>query len=280
MEGIRQYEAVSRNEPDIVHVYKRDGNRFPSPSDRQVSERPGHQRSILLINWKPSTTYTWRQIADGAADANIENVAEGIKAYPYKFFLTVWHEPENDLGGPGSGQTTADYVAMYRYVVNKLRSLGVTNVVYVWNMMGSSNHSHLYDELYPGHDVVDWIAWDPYGQEKVTDMGLLVNRPVPARNWPGFYQWATAKAPGKPLMLAEWGFDHVTSTHGPAALRSGAEILSTQYPQLKALVYWNQNRIFQVRLDEPTPYGRDYGEAYAEFANHPYFNSTSTAAAP
>jgi hypothetical protein len=35
-----------------------------------------------------------------------------------------------------------------------------------------------------------------------------------------------------------------------------------------------------VRLDQPTDLGRAYGAAYRRFANDPYFNATSTAAAP
>lgn len=274
MQGIAEYEAVARNEPDIVHVYKSGGGAFPSRGDREVSERPGHQRSILLINWKPSMSHTWRQIADGAADANIQSVANGIKAYPYKFFLTIWHEPENEVGR--SGKTAADYVDMYRHVVQELRSLGVTNAVFVWNMMGSTNHSEMYDDLYPGHDVVDWIGYDPYGQEKVDSMSYLVNRPNENTGWPGFYTWATRKAPGKPIMLSEWGFNLKVNDYGPAALRVGAAEMKNGFPMLKAFVYWNQNADFTPRLGQDA----EYDAAYRQFAADPYFNSTSTAAAP
>jgi len=274
MQGIAEYEAVARNEPDIVHVYKSGGGAFPSRGDREVSERPGRQRSILLINWKPSMSHTWRQIADGAADANIRSVANGIKAYPYKFFLTIWHEPENEVGR--SGKTTADYVDMYRHVVQELRSLGVTNVVFVWNMMGSTNHAEMYDDLYPGHDVVDWIGYDPYGQEKVDSMSFLVNRPNPNIGWPGFYTWATRKAPGKPIMLSEWGFNLKVNDAGPAALRTGAAEMKNGFPMLKAFVYWNQNADFTPRLGQDAA----YDAAYRGFAADPYFNSTSTAKAP
>ena len=275
--GLSEYEAVARNTPDIIHLYKTGGGAFPSKSDIALTERPGKARSLLLINWKPDTSLTWRQVADGGADANIATVAAGLKAYPHRLFLTVQHEPENDLQGVGSGRTPTDYAAMYRYVVTRLRSLGVTNVVYVWTMMGSTNHAPLYPTLYPGDDVVDWIAYDPYGQEKQTTMGELVNRP--GSGWPGFYSWATDVAPGKPIMLAEWGFNLAVSSYGPAALDGGVPILQSQFPMLKALVYWNQNFTFKARLDQPGALGQAYGEAYGRFANQPYFNATSTAMA-
>ena len=280
--GLIEYEAVARNTPDIVHFYRSGGTPFPSAGHIAVAERPGQQRSLMLINWKPSRSHTWQQIANGEADANIKSVAAGIKKYPHKFFLTIWHEPENELGSAGSGMTPADYVAMYRHVVNELRSLGVTNVVYVWNMMGYSGHGKFYDNLYPGNDVVDWIASDPYGKRRTADMGMLVDENCcRVAGWPGFYTWATQKAPGKPLMLAEWGFDLRESDGAPAALLGGAALLRDQYPALKALVYWNENHPdVTARLDEPTALGRAYGEAYSQFANDDYFNQTSPAAAP
>ena len=65
------------NTPDILHFYKRDGEPFPTDDEIALAERPGKQRSLLFYNWKPSTTLTWRQVADGGADADIDRVASG-----------------------------------------------------------------------------------------------------------------------------------------------------------------------------------------------------------
>ncbi len=40
------------------------------------------------------------------------------------------------------------------------------------------------------------------------------------------------------------------------------------------------NAGFEVRLDQASDLGRAYGAAYQRMANNPYFNLTSTAAAP
>ncbi len=73
-----------------------------------MSQRPGLQRSLLLYNWKPSSRYTWRQAADGAADAEIATIAASIKAYPRKLFLTIYHEPEDNVNADGGfGDDTA-----------------------------------------------------------------------------------------------------------------------------------------------------------------------------
>jgi len=274
--GLAEYEAVAQNEPDIQHFYSTGGKAIPTSTQRALAERPGHQRSLLLINWKPSTAHTWRQIANGEVDHLIESAAAGMRTYPHKFFLTIWHEPENDFG---PGRQPADYVDMYRHVVAKLGSIGVTNVVYVWNMMGYSGHGYLYDSLYPGHDVVDWIAWDPYSLKGNSMLGLVNENCCRVPNWTGFYDWATRKSPGTPLMLAEWGFA-LSNPNGPSALDNGAAVLRDRFPALKAVVYWNENKTNIFRIDTPTEFGRSFGQAYRRFANADYFNQTSTAVAP
>ncbi|MGD9997724.1 MAG: hypothetical protein AB7L17_12305, partial [Ilumatobacteraceae bacterium] len=280
MKGLGEYEAVAQNAPDIVHVYKKGNVTIPSASDIALAERPGKQRALLLINWKPSVTINWRQIADGGADDAIATVASSLKAYDHKLFLTIFHEPENDVQGAGSGYTEADYVAMYRHVVLRLRELGVTNAVFVWNSMGFPKWATMFDKIYPGNDVVDWIAYDPYGFKYHDDFAEFLDEK--ASGWPGFYSWATAKAPGKPIMLAEWGFDLREATQAPAVLDGAAAIVQARFPMLKALVYWNNTFSggFEVRLDQNTDLGRAYGAAYQRMANAPYFNLTSTAAAP
>jgi hypothetical protein len=275
--GLGEYEAVAGNVPDILHFYKNGAQQFPTSLEQSMAERAGKQRSILYFNWKPGSQYTWRQIANGSADSAINTVATSVKKYSHKIFMTLEHEPEADVGK--TGKSAADFVAMYRYVVTKMRSLGVTNVVWVMNYMGYKSWTSLFDPLWPGNDVVDWIAYDPYGFKEHTDFGLFLD--TPKTGWTGFYTWATKKAPGKPIMLGEWGWDLARQPNAPAILDSAMPIITSKFPMLKALVYWNDDaNNFKVRLDQPTTLGAAYGQAYRRMANQPYFAQTSTALAP
>ena len=170
-------------------------------------------------------------------------------------FLAIYHEPENDEQADGGGMTAADYVEMYRHVVQRLRDQGVDNAVFVMNYLGFAKWATAVDGFYPGDDVVDWIAYDPYGLAKQHDFARLLNDP--ADGWPGFYEWATRKAPGKPMMVAEWGFDLPNQPEAAAALESAALVLEYQYPMIKALVYWNDFRDggFEVRIDQESERG-------------------------
>ncbi len=279
--GLEEYEAIVGSEPDILHFYERGGRPFPDATHRALAERPGRQRSILYFSWKVSTELSWREIAAGAADESIAAVAAGLDAYPHTVFLAIHHEPENDVNDdPASGMTPADYVAMYRHVVIRLRELGVDRAVHVMTYMGFERWAPIVDALYPGDDVVDWIAYDPYGFAGATSMPLLLDRPGPD-GWPGFYSWATTKRPGTPIMVAEWGFDFDVQPDAAAVIEDGARVLQRDFPMIKALVYWNdRGERVDGRLGAGQPGGDEFAEAFARLAIDPYFNATATSAAP
>jgi beta-mannanase len=279
--GVQEYESIAKSVPDILHFYESGGGGFPSKLEISLAQRAGKQPSILFHNWQPAPNLTWRQIASGAANSAIDSVANSIKAYPHKIMLAIAHEPENDMKlTSGSGKTPEDYAAMFRYVVNRLRSQGVRNAVFVWNVMGFSGHAAYYDRLYPGNDVVDWIAWDAYGHKEQANFTDYMNRPAPSKNWPGMYTWATKKAPGKPLMLGEWAYDIKGQPNAPQIIKTAANVLKTQYPMVKAMVYWNSTTYqYSFRLDQNTTVGKAYGAAYSQMVADPYFNQTATTTA-
>jgi len=190
-------ETFAGRTVDIVHVYHTNDQLFPTSAERAVALQTGHQR-LLLENWKPATDMSWAAVASGRADARIDRLAKYINAtYRHHFFLDIWHEPENDVNpAANSGYTAADYASMYRHVVSRLRSDGVTFAVTVMNYMGFVNWTKQswFAQLWPGDSYVDWVATDPYGtgaatsSYTATNFPTLVNRPV-AGSFPGFYSW-------------------------------------------------------------------------------------------
>jgi hypothetical protein len=66
----------------------------------------------------------------------------------------------------------------------------------------------------------------------------MMNRRIGSRpSWPGFYNWATARHPSKPLMVAEWGVwrSEANPGHQAAFYRSVAAEIGS-FPRLRALV--------------------------------------------
>lgn len=248
--GLNQEENAIGRPLDILHVYHTDGQLFPTETERRLALEHGRER-ILLINWKPATKLTWREVADGGADARIDALAHFIEAnWRHPFFLTIWHEPENDVvPTAGSGMTARDYAAMYRHVILRLRADKMTWAVTVMNYIGFNKWAlqKWFPQLWPGNDVVDWIGLDPYGTgassgDGARDFATLVNRRQPG--FPGYYTWATTRHRGKPIMLAEWGIAATSSNpSGQARFFGDVGAAISRYPAIKALVYY----------DMPTP---------------------------
>ncbi|GAA3837620.1 hypothetical protein GCM10022226_69680 [Sphaerisporangium flaviroseum] len=258
---------------DIVHVYHRGGDPFPTPEERHLA-----RKRLLLINWKPSVRHTWADIADGAIDDRIDRVAKRIRhRLQGRFFLTIHHEPENDVRPrQGSGMTAEDYAAMYRHVVLRLRERGVRNAVTVMTYMGAPNWATKpwFERLYPGDDVVDWIGLDPYADRRVNDFANLVDKTrADHASWPGFYRWTQTRFPGKPIMVAEWGaFERHDDPAFKVAFFNSVRRQIRGYPQIKALVYFDSPIAPRgdTRFDTTVAAGR----AFTELARAPYFSST------
>ena len=229
---------------DIMHTYHTGNQLFPTPDEVAMAQEPGRNRH-LLINWKPSGK--WGDIAAGKSDAQIDRLAAHITStFRGKFFLAVYHEPENNVNPQaGSKMTATDFRDMYRHVVQRLREKGVTNAVTVVNYMGAAKWGDepWFGDLYPGDDVVDWVAFDAYavGEPGFNsgDFASMVNRGQNAR-WPGMYDWVVKNHPGKPVMLAEWGFgDFAGDPSAKPGFFTGMAGQLARFPALKALVYFD-----------------------------------------
>ena len=120
------------------------------------------------MNWlsanSDGSVIPWSSIADGSQDAWIIRRADAFKAFGSPIYFAFHHKPENDLSRFGSAQ---DYAAAFRHIVDVFRAEGVTNVAFVWNMMGWSFDSRSgvdVNAFYPGDDYVDFIAGDGYNR--------------------------------------------------------------------------------------------------------------------
>jgi hypothetical protein len=247
-QSLREYESLTGRTANVFHVYHRGDELFPTADEAAAARETGKHR-LLLANWKVAWGTTWANVARGGEDARIDRLAAYIKrTYPEKFFLAIHHEPENDVSTTaGSGMTARDYAAMFRHTVQRLRADGVTNAVFVLAYMGYENWciQSWFADLWPGDDVVDWVAYDPYLSAKpggylYGDFSHLVNQTSSPTRWPGFYSWAVKTHGNKPLMVAEWGVFEYTAdlTRKPWIYSTVAQQVG-RYPAIKALVYFD-----------------------------------------
>ncbi|HEV7931982.1 MAG TPA: glycosyl hydrolase [Actinomadura sp.] len=246
-QALRTFERRTGRTVDVFHSFHKGGQLFPTPAEIAIAREPGKNRR-LLVNWKPDVGETWAKVAAGSMDAHIDRLSGHIKRnYPERFWLVIHHEPEEEVRlKPGSGYTPADYSRMFRHVVQRFRANGVKNALFTVAYRGYSNWTvkPWFMRLYPGADVVDWVAFDPYvkGAEQTPDFASLIDKAGPLEHdqgFPGFYTWSQSRMPGKPLMIAEWGVlqDRTTPEERVAFFHSVAAQIS-RFPRLKALVYF------------------------------------------
>ncbi|MGY0233249.1 CBM96 family carbohydrate-binding protein [Longispora urticae] len=252
-EAMREFEATAGRKQQIFHHYHRGEELFPTPWEVALAREPGKER-LLFLNWKP--LMSWDRVAAGDYDRVIDRLAAHITSvYKDPFYLTVHHEPENDVDArQGSGMTARDYAAMFKHVVERLRAKGVTNAVTVMCYMSYVpwNIQPWFTELYPGDDVIDWVSWDVYAYSEggfgYGDFVEMVNRTATGKAWPGIYSWAARTFPDKPLMVAEWGVWQSGGNpgHKPWFFQTTSDQMAL-FPRVKALVYF----------DSPNAEGRD-----------------------
>jgi hypothetical protein len=280
--ALATFEKKTQRHQDIFHAYH-NGQRqlFPTETEISIAREPGKER-LLFLNWKP-TGVSWARIARGdpRTDAFLDRLATHINQdFPEQFFLTIYHEGEDQVRErAGSGYEAEDYAAMYRHVVLRLRAHGVHNMVTVLVHMAYVPHTSQswFEHMYPGDDVVDWIGFDSYSYSDPGyghgDFAELMNRRSPSKpNWPGFYNWAQRKHPGKPLMVAEWGVwgskkhpDRRTEFYREVGRQIG------EFPKIRALIAFEtpHSKAGRTSCVDTT---RQSLAAYRQLSHLPIFN--------
>jgi hypothetical protein len=254
----------------------------------------GRADTILLLNWKP--TGTWSDAAGGNAGTNatIDQMANSIKSLGnHKIMLGIFHEPENDVtngGSPscgssitykGSAGTTTDYVNMWHNVRARFDAAGVTNVVWVMNYMGYSTWNCMVKDLWPGNSYVDWVTWDPYMTNNATSFNGAVSP---------FYNVLTSSTDSshnftsKPWGLSEWGVDPAVDQAHAYADYDGAKaaVDNGTFPNLKLYVVFDAVNPVDFRILYSGSSTKDTTELshYSAFANDSHFSTPTSNPTP
>ena len=236
LQAVSAAEVETQRTLDIVHTYHRWLQAFPTPEETALA-RSGH---LLLINWQPTDPdghpIPWSAIADGSQDAAIRAEALRLVALDLPVMISFSHEPEADLGTEG---TASDFAAAFRHVHDLVTATGASNVVWVWDVEGIVTHhwEHLYRELWPGSDSVDWIAWDPYNFASCKEQPWRSFQRLVSP----FYHWLESQPFGRhPLMLAEFGtIGSPTGGDTKQGWFAGIPRTLAKFPAVKALVYFD-----------------------------------------
>lgn len=135
------------NNPDGVDTAITDAqnkNEFPV-----ITVQPYHKDGLAQFG-------VLSDIVAGKYDDRITAVAQVLAKHAPQTIIVRWgHEMEFCKYYDWSICAPAQYVAAYRYVVDKTRALGVKNVLWMWSPVGGNPNT---DQFYPGPSYVDYIG--------------------------------------------------------------------------------------------------------------------------
>jgi hypothetical protein len=239
----------------IVHVFQPwAGGWVRNETLGQIADSQG---AIPMISWRCGDTD--ERVASGADDLLIFSLAQQLKRYGRPVLLRWFWEVNLLHGrsclGPGPVKEQARrYRAAFQRMHQIFDMVGARNVGLVWCASTAVSSGQRLDDFYPGDTYVDWIAADGYSRRHLGKDGFRAQ----------FLEWYDLfKDRGKPLMVAETGATSDLTDY----LKGTAEVVPTQFPQIKAFVYFDAVGRTDWRLDSHA----GGIQAFAALGQTPYF---------
>lgn len=212
------------------------------------------QGRLLTLNYRPcGTSFTGcdNATAKGQVAADAEQTRTLAAANGNRpVLVSIFGEPERYTSGsggkPGNAGSAAQFVAMYRLIVDTFRAHKVTNVRWVWTVQNCCGaRRDLLAKEWPGNGYVDWVGWDPYdawsgkaGRDKPT--ATIIQE---GYDWLHGHSARDHDWNDRPWALMEWG---IGFTKAEPARAFGADLdsmttalNSCAMPKLKMLAYWD-----------------------------------------
>jgi hypothetical protein len=229
---------------------------FASPNfDGGLAASIRSQGVIPLITWEPwgngalgprQPGYSLARFLDGDFDAYIRHWAEGARDSGGPVLLRFAPEMNgnwNSWSSATNGNSSREYVAVWRRVHALFDQVGAHNVQWVWSPNVSFPGSTPLRSLYPGDRYVDWVGVDGYNW----------GTSRPGSRWQTFDQVfvPTIRSirlfTAKPLMLSEIG----SAEQGGDKAQWISDLFTSlrQNPDILAFVWFDYDKEADWRLD-------------------------------
>lgn len=258
-ESIEAFERkVGKHQAIIASSSYWGKNSFPKKNIEIIS----NYGAVPLIYWSPwdkpyeqsskPDRFHLKNILAGQYDAYIDMWAEGAKACHYPIMVAwgiemngTWFPWSGYFYGKGELDTNGHftgpevYKKTYRYIVDRVRKKGASNIIWVFHANNSSDPDEKWNTMkqyYPGDDYVNWLGLSAYGQQYPGQGWLTFNE-----SFPDYYKKICAVTPNKPVILAEWGIGYFPKSGNRAAwIAEALWRFTTEFPRLKAAVFWHE----------------------------------------
>ena len=251
IEGIDAFEKLAEKRPAIIASSSYWGEQSFPAKNLALIKRHG---AVPMVYWSPwdkpyeeskgPDRFSLTEILAGKWDAYIDDWGDGAKRFGKPFFVSFCNEMNGDwfpwsgcfYGGEKGGSHT--FKQAWRYVVDRVRARGATNIQWVFHVNAFPSDNSLWNLMsayYPGSDYVDWLGLSIYGKQFRT--GDWAEFPD-LIDWP--YKEITAIDAGKPVMVAEFGVGEFPKSGSKAKWFRDALARIPEYPRIKAAIYWHE----------------------------------------
>ena len=192
--------------------------------------------------------FTLQKIAAGEFDADLRAWAQKARRFDSPVLIEWGTEPNGDWFGwngkwNGRAQRGAgDYISAYRHIVDVMRAEGATNLQWVWHVNWYDEPAvkwNRFENYFPGDKYCDWVGLSAYGPTTPTTSDGTESLAFKLRE---AYPRLTKVAPGKPMIVAEFGCD-LHNRHVDAARwadRALDELFSHRWPAIVGFCWWNE----------------------------------------
>lgn len=220
-------EAASHGNVDVAEtIYHWGALNVPSWRDKY---NVAHGR-IPLISWGVGDTH---DIVAGKFDSYIANTALKIKALGTQVFLRWAWEMDSAYFAP-QVISPDSFKAAWAHIHAIFKSVGATNVAWVWSPTAYGFTIGHAQQYYPGNDLVDWVSADGFNSYPVVRNAKPTSF---ATIFSAFTAWA--RPLGKPMMVAATGT--LEDPADPMAkanwLRNMARTVQVLDPEIRAISY-------------------------------------------
>jgi hypothetical protein len=194
-------------------------------------------------------TFSLANILAGKFDDDLKAWARDAKTFGSPILVEWGTEPNGNWfswngkwnGGAKSGAQR--YIDAYRHIVDLMRAAGGDNLQWVWHVNWLDEPEakwNRFENYYPGEDYCDWVALSAYGP--------LTPRAVDGTESFRFkmrtaYPRLTKIAPGKPIVIAEFGCDihHRKVDASEWAKDALEDLFSGRWPAVIGFCWWNES---------------------------------------
>lgn len=236
---------------------------FPSATVAWIRQRgavPYVRLMMRTFAWKPVNRrpFRLRDMLAGALDEDLRAWGRAAREcgtpliVEYGTEMNGWWFPWNakysgrgarKYGDPQRRDGAERFRDVFRRMVTIMRNEGASNITWVFHVNWDDDpHApwNRLEEYYPGDDVVDWLAISAYGPQTPMERSADALRD----EVDSAYQRLQAVAPGKPVIIAEFGACAGSPAIAPEewAAPALADLCTGRWARVIGFAWWNENR--------------------------------------